>query len=363
MPPTIAAPRVHDTSLSLQDASAAVVLRDIAELRSFRQPPASVCQVLEALLIILGIPDAAWAQTRRRLDASLVQRINSLDEPKLARKSAERLHRLLQSSAFIDGTLREKCPAAAPLADWCKTVGRLCAKPSPRPSPQNSGRPGSAPPGTSAARRQAPLAGTLPPSAGGSVMNGVLSGKVDEGTMGDRRGAVPKSSLATPGETQLDGAEAQSCQQSPPCTLQLDSLMVFGDGMAVSPNLGRLGEAQLSRVQDLQILREGVGQVTFCGETDCRGLLSSLEDIIIIERGEVVVYPEACLKPPVGEGLNKPASIVLFGCMPKSQARLSDQKARDRYRQRVAQMTEEKGATFEDYDCEDGTWKFSVTHF
>merc|ERR1712232_194329 len=109
--------------------------------------------------------------------------------------------------------------------------------------------------------------------------------------------------------------------------------------------------------------RKGVGCVVFHGETDCRGLLEQLGQLLVIEQGEVVVYPDARHKPPVGQGLNKPASVVLYGCMPKSQQRLSDPRARERYRERVAKMTEEKGAVFEDYNCEDGTWKFHVTHF
>jgi len=116
-------------------------------------------------------------------------------------------------------------------------------------------------------------------------------------------------------------------------------------------------------VRDLRVGRENIGHVTFIGDTDCRGLLPQLSEIMIIQQGEVVVYPEACKKPPVGQGLNKPASIVLYGCMPKSQTRLSSPRARERYRQRVAQMTEDKGATFEDYNCEDGTWTFRVNHF
>jgi hypothetical protein len=134
-------------------------------------------------------------------------------------------------------------------------------------------------------------------------------------------------------------------------------------GLEVEPNLWGLSEAELSSVRDLTISRKGVGRVTFNGETDCRGLLHELHNLLVIDQGEVVVYPDPSRKPPVGRGLNKPASVVLFGCMPKSKQRLADPRAKERYRQRVAQMTEEKGATFEDYNCEDGTWKFHVAHF
>jgi len=117
-------------------------------------------------------------------------------------------------------------------------------------------------------------------------------------------------------------------------------------------------------VQELRISREGVGAVTFHGGTDCRNLVSRrrLSEIIVLNPGEVVVYPNQSLKPPVGVGLNKPASVVLFGCLPKTQG-FRDKRARERYKKRVRQMTEDKGAEFVDYDCDEGVWQFRVAHF
>jgi len=134
-------------------------------------------------------------------------------------------------------------------------------------------------------------------------------------------------------------------------------------GLLVDPPLWHLSEEELAHVENFVVGREGIGYVTFHGETDCRGLLEALPDIVLVERGEIIVYPQPATKPEVGQGLNKAASVVLYGCMPKSQSRLTDTRARDRYKQRVAQMTEEKGAIFEDYDCDTGTWKFRVNHF
>merc|ERR1712062_314225 len=104
---------------------------------------------------------------------------------------------------------------------------------------------------------------------------------------------------------------------------------------------------------------DGVGAVTFKGETDCRSLLHVFPNIIILQPGEVVVYPDPSCKPPVGTELNKLADITLWGCMPKNQT-FRDQRARDRYRKRVRQMTEDKGAEFVDYDCDAGIWRFRV---
>lgn len=132
--------------------------------------------------------------------------------------------------------------------------------------------------------------------------------------------------------------------------------------MIVEPDLWSLSEDELAHVEDLHVRLEGVGAVTFRGETDCRQLVHNLPNIVILQPGEVVVYPDPACKPPVGTDLNKPSDITLWGCMPKSQT-FKDQKARDKYTKRVKQMTEGKGAEFVDYDCDDGVWRFRVKHF
>lgn len=133
-------------------------------------------------------------------------------------------------------------------------------------------------------------------------------------------------------------------------------------GLMVEPDLWELTEAEAAHVSELRVSREGVGSVTFHGETDCRELKRSLREVVVLNPGEVVVYPNQKMKPPVGTGLNKPATIVLYGCLPKTQG-FRDRKARDRYKKRVKQMTEDKGAEFLDYDCDQGIWHFRVGHF
>jgi nuclear pore complex protein Nup98-Nup96 len=135
-------------------------------------------------------------------------------------------------------------------------------------------------------------------------------------------------------------------------------------GLLVEPDLWSLDQVELARVHELQVSRDGVGAVTFHGITDCRGLVGKrkLSDIVVLSPGEVIVYPNQSMKPPVGSGLNKPASIVLYGCLPKAQVFI-DKKARERYKKRVRQMTEDKGAEFIGYDCDEGIWQFRVQHF
>jgi len=302
--------------LTVAEAAAEVRFRDLAELRSFRNPPAVVCQVLEAVAVLLGVTDARWPQMRKLLDGNFLHRICSFDPAQTTFQQAERLRVLLQVPTFRDGTLGERCPAVVALAAWCNAVGReLAAFP-----PQPTGRlPRDLPRGVTAASdgdmtEQASLTmstGSVPPSSSAATLT------------------VPRPDLG---------------------------------GLVVEPDIWRYSEVEILRVRDLSVSREGVGSVTFHGETDCRELLRGLADLVVLNAGEVIVYPNQKLKPDVGMGLNKPASIVLYGCLPKTQG-FRDRKAREKYKKRVRTMTEDKGAEFIDYDCDHGVWQFRVAHF
>lgn len=266
------------TPLSVSDTSrishlvhhvaAQVTAKELAELRTFRNPPAVVCQVLEAVAVILGVSDGRWSSMRKLLDNNLLTRLSTLNPMELSHSQKNKLQMLLQVPTFTDGSLLERCPAVASLARWCSTVG--------------------------------------------SVLNG--EEKVDLG------------------------------------------------GLLIEPDLWLLNEAELANVEDLTVMRHGVGCVTFHGVTDCRELVYCLPDVVVLNPGEVVIYPNQKVKPPVGSGLNKPSTIKLYGCHPKSQI-FKDERAREKYKIRVKTMTEEKGADFIDYDCDQGVWQFRVSHF
>jgi len=286
----------------LAAAAAAVNPRDLADLRSFRNPPLVVSQVLEAVATLLGEHDTSWPRMRKLLDRDLLGRVRAFDPAHVTRAHAERLQALLQAPAFASGGLRDRCPPAVSLAAWCCAAALRLARCPPPPEPPS-------PPVPGGATRDAP------PVDGGAA---------------DKAGA--------------SGADRQVW------------------GLVVKPDLWSLSQDQLSRVRDLTLRREGVGAVTFHGETDCRNLLTCLGDMVSLEPGEVVVYPHAVTKPPVGHGLNKPATILLYGCFPASQPSCSE-RVKDRYKKRVKSMTEDKGAEFVDYDCERGIWEFRVNHF
>lgn len=343
----------------MEEAANAIEMRDLAEIRSFRHASTVVTHVCEVTFGLLGLPLGLWSASRTKLDSTLLQKLVCFDREAAAtlkREQVQVIQQTLKLPIFKDAISKERQRAVAPLARWCRAAGNLLMRlhgdltlSEDRDAPQRLPLVS-----RSNSRQRTPLESPAT--------------TVDCGSPRDDRG-YEASWVRGPWNTDGARSSAPSPQRhiSPGRSKDRVNPQVGHPydlgGLYVEPELWRLTEEQLARVEDLRIGREGVGEVTFHGETDCRDLLPQIKDSLVIEQGEVVVYPDAATKPPVGEGLNKAASVVLFGCMPNSQQRLLHPTLRERYRQRVAQMTEKKGAVFEDYDCEKGTWKFRVDHF
>lgn len=115
----------------------------------------------------------------------------------------------------------------------------------------------------------------------------------------------------------------------------------------------------LSRVKDFTVGRTGFGFVRFSGETDVRGL--DLNQIVRFGRREVFVYEDESEKPAVGEGLNKPAEVVLELQLGRLSS-FGDEWVRDTEEKLRVKM-ESQGAQFVSLDSSSGTWKFLVQHF
>lgn len=320
------APRLNDEKLSVPAAAEMVKLRDLRELRSFRNPPAVVIQVFEAVATILSISDPSWVRVKRMLDNGFLGQVQSFDPAKATLSQAERLAVLLQAPAFSDAALAERCPAVVALAAWCNAVGRSLQ--------------------VSTLQLEAPTP-PVPPKAAGA------------------RGSPPSR-----GASQRRSSEELDVEQQPPAAKRRPtpkrSMLSRPDlgGLDVLPDLWSMGQAELSRVRELSVSRKGVGVVTFHGSTDCRSLVTGgrLSQIVVLRPGEVVVYPDQDKKPPVGMGLNKPATITLYGCLPKVKGSW-DSNMREKYKNRVKHMTQAKGAELLEYDCDQGVWQFRVQHF
>ncbi|XP_024004723.1 nuclear pore complex protein NUP98B [Eutrema salsugineum] len=126
----------------------------------------------------------------------------------------------------------------------------------------------------------------------------------------------------------------------------------------------RVNPGYCRRVKDFVVGRHGYGTIKFLGETDVRKL--DLEMVVQFSNREVVVYMDESKKPPVGQGLNKPAEVTLLNikCIDKKSGKQVKEGPRvDKYKEMLKRKAEEQGAKFVSFDAVNGEWKFRVEHF
>ncbi|PPR95463.1 hypothetical protein GOBAR_AA25220 [Gossypium barbadense] len=113
------------------------------------------------------------------------------------------------------------------------------------------------------------------------------------------------------------------------------------------------------RVKDFVVGRHGYGSIKFLGETDVRRL--DLESLVQFNNREVIVYLDDSKKPPVGQGLNKPAEVTLLNikCFDKKTRQQYTEGPRvEKYKNMLKRKAEEQGAEFLSYDPIKGEWRF-----
>jgi len=284
--------------------------KEMRELRSFTRPPAAVGTVVTACAQLLGMHTEA-STLRKVLTSALPEKLRGLRLEDVSFQSFSKAKRAIASADFDEDNMRTVCKAAVPLAAWGRAVGICLAKTR----------------FWNAAELEA--------------------------------AAASSAASATPSrQRQSAQHNNQAPQEAPPPA----PTAMPTNGLIIEPNLAKLSLRQLKEVKDLTVSRPEVGAVTFHGLTDCSSL--DIERHVHLGVGEVLVYPEAGFKPPVGEGLNKRATVTMYQCWPPNgRSHLADSKAQERYRWKIQQMTEEKRAKFIDYDCLTGVWKFQVEHF
>ncbi|KAK4712185.1 hypothetical protein R3W88_006698 [Solanum pinnatisectum] len=117
-------------------------------------------------------------------------------------------------------------------------------------------------------------------------------------------------------------------------------------------------------VKDFVVGRHGYGSIKFLGETDIRKL--DLDSAVHFNHREVIIYMDESKKPPVGQGLNKPAEITLLNvrCINKSTGKeYRDGPMVNKYKDMLIKKAVEQDAEFVSYDPVEGQWKFRVSHF
>ncbi|XP_019428183.1 PREDICTED: nuclear pore complex protein NUP98A-like isoform X4 [Lupinus angustifolius] len=119
-----------------------------------------------------------------------------------------------------------------------------------------------------------------------------------------------------------------------------------------------------SHVKDFVVGRQGYGSIQFLGETDVRGL--DIESLVQFNNREVIVYMDDAKKPPVGQGLNKPAEVTLLNikCFDKKSGQQYTEGPKiEKYKDMLKRKAEDQGAEFVSYDAAKGEWKIKVNHF
>nr|XP_009610124.1 nuclear pore complex protein NUP98B-like isoform X5 [Nicotiana tomentosiformis] len=119
-----------------------------------------------------------------------------------------------------------------------------------------------------------------------------------------------------------------------------------------------------THVTDFVVGRHGYGSIKFLGETDVRKL--DLDSAVHFNCREVIIYMDESKKPPVGQGLNKPAEITLLNvrCINKSTGKeYTDGPIVNKYRDMLIKKAGVHGAEFVSYDPVKGEWAFKVSHF
>lgn len=155
-------------------------------------------------------------------------------------------------------------------------------------------------------------------------------------------------------ERELANAEAV-----PPFTQRPD--------ITTRPSLSRLARKnalELTRVSDFAIERQGIGEIEWEGETDVTAL--DIDRTVELRFREIRVYPNEDDVPPVGTGLNKPATVKLHGIWKKNRrtgVAMKDEKAVASMVQKLESHCKKEGLEFISYEVETGTWTFAAKSF
>jgi len=307
---------------SIERCAAQLTSKTLRDLRKIGQPPPVMRTILEAMGILLGTPDPRGANARKLLIGNVPEKLRGIKIDEITLAQFRRVRKLLVQQDFDEENVRSSCAAALPLAMWCRCIGICLAK-------------------TKFYGWGGPEIQSL-----GAAMDEEI-GRESSQPPALEEGGVQDEDEEDEASAQIDGDDLGSYEIG---------------GLVVVPDLTRLSARDLRQVSDLTVTRVEVGSISFHGQTDCTAL--DLPRLVHLDIGEVLVYPEPGSKAPIGQGLNKCATVTMFQCWPPNgRGHLEDEKAQERYKFKIQQMTEEKRAKFIDYNCTSGVWKFQVDHF
>lgn len=118
-------------------------------------------------------------------------------------------------------------------------------------------------------------------------------------------------------------------------------------------------------IRGFTIGRVGYGNVCFTDYMDVTGL--DLDKHVHFRHKEIIVYSDDSEKPPLGQGLNRPAQVTLDNVFPRNN---QGEPIRDlraladmRYGEKLRMLDSKYGIRSMDYRPETGSWVFTVSHF
>ncbi|GFP80408.1 nuclear pore complex protein nup98a [Phtheirospermum japonicum] len=186
----------------------------------------------------------------------------------------------------------------------------------------------------------------------------------------DGKGCEYKDLSATSNSHQNDEVASVIAKKHEADVLALMPKLPNGDEYYTEPSLNELAAKEmaepgsLSRVNDFVVGRLGYGSIKFLGKSDVRHL--DLGPIVQFNNREVIVYEDDRTKPPVGQGVNKPAEVTLLNvkCVSKRKRKQHvEGPLFESYKEMLIKKGSEQGAEFVSYDPVQGEWKFRVQQF
>lgn len=147
------------------------------------------------------------------------------------------------------------------------------------------------------------------------------------------------------------------------------------EGYWCSPSIEQMkkfSREQLESVSDFVVGRQGYGSINFDYDVDLTVFAEDFEktmfgvNIIFNENKTVEVYPDEDSKPPVGYGLNVPATITLQNVYPvdrKTKEPIKDNSKVADVQYFVKRLRNMKDMEFISYNPFGGIWVFRVKHF
>lgn len=128
-----------------------------------------------------------------------------------------------------------------------------------------------------------------------------------------------------------------------------------------------MNRTQRQKISNFSVGRQGVGAVHFDMPVDLSNidLDNFFDKIVILEVRSATVYPDATIKPPMGQGLNVPSTIELENSWPRHDKRRSmgGHSAKQLMSKHARRLQKVTNTEFVNYDEKRGIWTFKVPHF